>query len=224
MASVDLTGADRFSVRGWEFEQWVGSICPTKSNFRFARDKIWICRWLWQALQLHHKQIILIELRQNCKGVLDKGHIDICNKATNRKTTVNETFLLWHFSWDQQRAITLMNLVPANQFGSHFLNHKNRNWKHMHQTKWYKLQNISCQKLRTFLFSEKYDKKLKANGPSLLSGVHVTSLTEPQNGFMEFQQICSYYQDLNIHNAGRMFTLLDEFMSETRPSVMEVSA
>ena len=112
------------------------------------------------------------------------------------------------------RAITLMNLVPANQFGSHFLNHKNRNWKHMHQTKWYKLQNILCQKLRTFLFSEKYDKKLKANGPSLLSGVHVTSLTEPQNGFMEFQQICSYYQDLNIHNAGRMFTLYKMYICQ----------
>ena len=169
MASVDLTGADRFSVRGWEFEQWVGSICPTKSNFRFARDKIWICRWLWQALQLHYKQIILIELRQNCKGVLDKGHIDICNKATNRKTTVNETFLLWHFSWDQQRAITLMNLVPANQFGSHFLNHKNRNWKHMHQTKWHKLQNILCQKYdknsRLFSFQRNMIKSWKPMAP-----------------------------------------------------------
>ena len=67
------------------------------------------------------------------------------------------------------RAITLMNLVPANQFGSHFLNHKNRNWKHMHQTKWHKLQNILCQKYdknsRLFSFQRNMIKSWKPMAP-----------------------------------------------------------
>ena len=89
--------------------------------------------------------------------------------ATNRKITENETFLLCQFPWDQQRAITLMNLVPANQFGSHFLNHKNPNWKHMHQTKWHKLQNILCQKYdknsRLFSFQRNMIKSWKPMAP-----------------------------------------------------------